>query len=367
MELIMNGMCALMFLGTIASAKEISMPLLANGTKFSEDVLRKNVSCEEKSFFVDFTEETRKIIENVWFIGCILSACLVGVPANTINCVVFTRQGLQYRMNLCLFCLALSDLVYLLCTFTMFPISSLIRYYDDVIGEKYYIKCLTLLASVSYGSRSTSSFIGVVIAIERCLCVLIPLRAHTLIQTRTMGIMLIGSFFLFQLIFITYALSVQASWTPRKNWYYARTQFFMDNKILVKIVQTILLDVVAPFANFIVLIVVTIITILKLKVAMKWRQKSTIVLRDSINHQVSLTTMLVIMSAVHITTMVPFVAWQSFCLFFPDPLNTYYNIFLTFRAVTTSFPALNSSIHIFIYYYRSSRYRQIFRKIFCQI
>ena len=38
--------------------------------------------------------------------------CFVGVSGNVLNCVVFFRQGLRERMNLYIFCLAATDLLF---------------------------------------------------------------------------------------------------------------------------------------------------------------------------------------------------------------------------------------------------------------
>nr|KAG5712465.1 hypothetical protein BaRGS_011439 [Batillaria attramentaria] len=44
---------------------------------------------------------------------------LLGLVTNLINCVVFWRQGLKDRMNLCLFSLAVADMLFVLCLFLM--------------------------------------------------------------------------------------------------------------------------------------------------------------------------------------------------------------------------------------------------------
>lgn len=80
--------------------------------------------------FNDISEETRNIIENVCFAGVLLPICFVGIPSNIINCVVFWKQGLGDRMNLCLFCLAVSDCLRLSCSFTMSPVTFFIRQYQ---------------------------------------------------------------------------------------------------------------------------------------------------------------------------------------------------------------------------------------------
>lgn len=317
--------------------------------------------------FIYLQEETRKCIEKVLFLGFILPVCFVGIPSNLINCVVFRRQGLQDRMNFCLFFSALVDCLYLVCTLTIFPISSLVRLYDDTLGEEYYLKTSASLTGVLYAFRNTSGFIAVVIAVERCVCVWLPLKASTFMRTRTMCIMLTSSLLLFQGVFSTHPILLRVIWTKKKtseNWRLVHTQFYHDNRLIFVILHIIILDVLVPVATFLILVTMTIITVIKLKVAMSWRQRSAAVTRNVDPHQTSLTVMLLIVSTVHIVTMIPFVAWHVVYFFIPDPFNTYYTTLMTLKGVINSFPTINSSIQFFIYYFRSSRFRIVLQNMF---
>nr|KAG5688573.1 hypothetical protein BaRGS_002788 [Batillaria attramentaria] len=106
-------------------------------------------------------------------INCVLNPILllVGVPANIISCLVFYKQGLRDRMNLCLFVLALVDTV--------------------VVNFSFLV----------FGMRATSGCITMVIAVERCVCVVFPLRANSIMRTRTMGALLAITFIIMHLGF----------------------------------------------------------------------------------------------------------------------------------------------------------------------
>ena len=71
--------------------------------------------------------ETYLLMERGLFCYAIPTLFFVGVPANLLNCVVFYRQGLRDRMNLCLFCLALVDMLFVALFFTMSSYLSLIH------------------------------------------------------------------------------------------------------------------------------------------------------------------------------------------------------------------------------------------------
>lgn len=158
------------------------------------------------------------------------------------------------------------------------------------------------------------------------------------------------------------------SWTKETkgaNWKLVHTQFYHDNKFTFDILYPLLLDIAVTVIIFLILVVMTLMTIIKLKEAMSWRQSSAAVTRNIGRHQTALTVMLLLVSLVHIVTIIPFVAWHVVYFLLPDPFITYYTAFMTFRGVTNSFPAVNSLINIFIYYFRSSRFRVVFRNMFC--
>lgn len=337
----------------------VKMVFLVNISS-SEDLLSNN--------FHDLSDKTRKTIENIWFIGVIFPACLVGVPANILTCMVFWRQGLQDRMTFYLFSLALVDCLHLMCTLTIFPVSSILRSYDDTVGENYYLKSLISLVSVLYGSRTTSSLISAVIAVERCVCVVFPLWASSLVKSKKMTIAVIGLFLFFQAAYIPYTFSLEVR-SMKNNasevLYLKPTRFSTDNQTALLLIQCVLLDMVVPVANFIILVVVTAITIFKLRAAIRWRQTSVAVTGNSNSQQTALTTMLVLLAITQIVTMAPLVASQFVYFFSLDSLNIDYNTYMLLHSVIHSISALNDSVHFCIYYRRSSRFRQIFCSMLC--
>ncbi|XP_025097946.1 uncharacterized protein LOC112566167 [Pomacea canaliculata] len=128
------------------------------------------------------SRQSRRVVEIVCYGGLTSLLCCVGVVVNVLSCLVFWRQGLKDHMNLCLFCLALTDCSYLLSTFTVLSLTELLRLCDEAIGEKFYVLAFTYVGSVLYGFRSASEWMEAVIAVERCVCVVFPLRASTILS-----------------------------------------------------------------------------------------------------------------------------------------------------------------------------------------
>lgn len=328
-----------------------------------------NNSAVEDAALRDVSDATLVTIEMICFLCVFLPACLIGVPANMINCMVFWRQGLQDGMNLCLFSLALADFMYLTSTLAIYPCSSLISLFDKQLGNRYFAESMAVLLGPLNGFRAASGFIGVMIAVERCVCIVLPLRSSILVQTKTVGIVIIVSFVIFQVTYLPYSFSLEGTSTSSNSgelWKTTPSQFFKDNYFILEIVLGNFLDLGIPFTFFLILIVVTTVTVVKLKEAMAWRQSATRLTSGNDGQQAALTLMLVAVSVVHIVTMLPYVACQIAYITLQDPLGTSYGTFLLLKNISHYFAAVNSAFHLFIYHSRSSRFRQTIRSMFGQ-
>lgn len=143
------------------------------------------------------SKETRQLLEMICYAGVTSLICVVSVPANVVNCLVFWRQGLHERMNLCLFCLALVNCFHLTIIFVVQCVSVFVQCYDKVVGEGYSSTVAVYLGGVLYAFRTTSHCITMVIAVERCVCVVYPLHSSGLLRTRTMGALVLMCFIVF--------------------------------------------------------------------------------------------------------------------------------------------------------------------------
>lgn len=304
------------------------------------------------------------ILETVCFAGVTTLVCLIGIPTNIINCLVFWRQGLKDRMNLCLFLLALVDCLYLVLDFTIFPLTSFINFYDKVLADKYHLKITLDLVGVTYGLRSASGCITMVISIERCMCVMFPLRAATLVRSRTMGILLCLLIFLFQLAYLMnpfsfYIVSIQTTNGPQITL--VPSQFYVQNLDFIRIFYNTILGIIVPVVTFVVVTIATEITILKLRSAVKWRVMTCSASSDNHTRQMALTKMLLLVSCLYIIIMVPFVGNILTRLFVEEYsfYGRYSFAFRTASAIVLIFPRINSAFAFFIYYCRSSKFRAV--------
>lgn len=321
-----------------------------------------------KSDIFDISTEARKAVETVCFAGLTTLSCLLGIPANVMNSLVFWHQGLKDRMNLCLFSLAITDLFLLVCSLTLFSVGSFIGFYDGTLGEEYFLKTVVSLAGVTYAFRMTSGCITMIIAIERCVCVAFPLHAPNLLRTRTMGSLLLLCFLICQSPYVLLIFSRQVSFVKKGNslqWILVLTEFYEQNIFVIQLLTNIVLGTAMPVITFSVVTITTIITVIKLKYSMVWRERSSLTGGCIHSQQMALTLMLVATSCVYIITTVPFVTWQVCRAILHEEylLGLYYNLYMATSAVVNSCPLVNSSIHFFVYYLRSSRFRDVFHHI----
>lgn len=317
------------------------------------------------------SDETRQLIENICYAGVTTITCLVGIPGNIINCVVFHRQGLRERMHLCLFSLSLVDCCYLLCALAMYSVGSFVRFFNELTGDKYLLKTINALVGIAYGLRSTSSFIYVVITVDRCLCVIFPLKTSSLIKTRTVAVLIAACFILFQSCFIVFPFTYIATLIKTETglrWIFLPTQFFRDTVIFMDIFSNFLFSAI-PIANFVIIAMATVLTVIKLQEAMSWRLKTSSSRGQTHGQQVALTKMLVTVSSVYIINTTPLMIKEPIICFLKDCLDTgqCFNLAMVLIAICESCLDVNSSIHIFLYYFRSSRYRAVFLKMFCGV
>ncbi|KAK7474247.1 hypothetical protein BaRGS_00034490 [Batillaria attramentaria] len=138
----------------------------------------ENLFQHQKSTHVADKPETADMMKNV--LGAIVLPVLftIGAPTNSLSMIIFYKHGLRHRINLCLFALSLVDFLYLTFDFilnsdalTTFPF-----HWQRVVME--FIVNNHILGF--FGLGWASQFLSGVIAGERCLCVVWPLKSQTM-------------------------------------------------------------------------------------------------------------------------------------------------------------------------------------------
>ncbi|XP_025099157.1 uncharacterized protein LOC112566943 [Pomacea canaliculata] len=303
------------------------------------------------------------------FQPCVL---VIGLFTNVFNGVVFWRQGLRDRMNLCLFCLSLADVAYLITVLIIVTVSSLMAQTGSRLAAEFIIKATVYGIGLLFGAAALSRLISMVIAVERCLCVVFPLQATSLIRTRAMASILVTIFTFVLLCYATKPVGMEAksitdNLTGEVRWLTGLSPFYTNNNLLCQIIYNVIPRVVIPVGTFLIVLVATCITVVRLRAAMSWRQQASSNRGENLNQQVVLTKMLVVISCIDITCSTPSVIQALLEIFRSDFLTggPLYNLLRTTGSLSTVFVCINSSVNFFVYITRSTRYRQEFQNLCC--
>ena len=255
--------------------------------------------------------ETFLAFENVMTCGVSLILFLIGVPTNLLNCLVFYRQGLRDRMNLCLFSLALADMLfvtffYVICSFCLVgQLRPELEEWWKYFARKYF-------TGLFRGFLYTSGLLTMLIAVERCVCVTLPLKAATLVKTRTIAVIIVSIVLSIQVVCLLYPLELSIGTmedpdTGKITLFLTTTEFRSQYILLYNIVENTLVMIVIPFTTFIVVTVATAITVVQLKRAIAWRHGSSSTSSSDVR-EVALVKMLVVVSLIYIISSAPNVA-----------------------------------------------------------
>ncbi|XP_025113408.1 uncharacterized protein LOC112575646 [Pomacea canaliculata] len=308
----------------------------------------------------------------VYILNCVIKPVVVviGLPSNIINCVVFWRQGLGDRMNVCLLALSVADLG-LITMCAIFGMTYYIERVDPVTWDGLYAFFQAYLTGVGQGFRTASGCITTVIAVERCLCVVFPLKAASLIRTRTMAVMMVFILCFSQAALFTMParfVVLRVNNTSAK-FGLVSSELFMNNQVFFTVLENIVMMNVIPIATFVVVAVCTALTVVKLRAAMTWRKTTSCSSEGGQGQHTALTKMLVLVCCVYILTTIPWVIFylanvtvHEFSL-----VGQYYNLYMTSIVTVYYFPYINSSLSFFVFFGRSTRFQKHVLRLCCDL
>ncbi|XP_025077850.1 G-protein coupled receptor daf-37-like [Pomacea canaliculata] len=316
-------------------------------------------------------EEVRLIRLVIAFLITVLQL-LLGIPGNVLSALVFYRQGLRERINLCLFALALTDLVVSL-YYALLTMEEQLR--ELFLLDAWLVK-IHFVAFV--GFLWASQFLSAVIASERCFCVVSPFHAKRLLKTSTMAAIivvccgfLIGGFCSIVIGRFSAASVLDPVTNTTKTKFYV-TRYYLDNQKVIEAVDVFVYATALPSIFFVIIVVTTVVVAVKLQSALAWRNsvatsETTQVSKDVStskarlsSKEVAVTRMLIGTSLVFIACAIPNLGGQLATFIVPDLSYTgrYYNLHSLMWAVIGLFRSINSSLNFVVYYVMSSKFRE---------
>ena len=307
------------------------------------------------------SQETEHLIDRLKVVVFVPILYLVGTPANLVNMVVFFKQGLKSRINMCLFSLALVDLLYLNIMFV---------FYSERIftgGEKHrpfyrYIVNNNVMGLIGFANGP--ALLAAIISTERCFCVLFPLRAQRCIPTKVLAIVIVVSVSL--LGFLTFVVTAQyrvtcfyEMRTERQSWQPTFTDYHFQNKAMLKALDGVFYGVFISVGCPVIVFITVTITVVKLQLTLRWRSQTS-----SSNvcnaKEIAVTKMLIALSIENFVISIPSIVLRVTPVFQPqiNPFGHFANSFKALYGLTALFLYVNSSVNFFVYYFTSTKYKE---------
>ena len=325
------------------------------------------------------SRQTQQDVNKFLNVYILTALFLVSVPTNLLNMAVFWRHGLRERINLCLFSLAFADFVVVTSLFHW----NLDSLYSEISGTPYKLVVMKFSANNMIHSLVAfayiSGFLSTLIAFERCLCVLIPLKAQHVMHTKTTALIIVTGHVVIYAAHYVVAMRwrVVCMFDPLTNQtvdaLYS-SQFYLDNETLVNLFDGIIFGFLLPGVYVVGVVVSTVVTVVQLRRMTEWRQQSstssatTTSGPGSATKDVTLTRMLIGTSVVFVTFTAPPLVIHVILAFQPELSlsGKYYNTYYLLINVQQLCVYINSSVNFFVYYVFGSKFRHSVQSMFCK-
>ena len=306
--------------------------------------------------------ETEQLFDRIKATVLIPILFLIGFPANCINMAVFFKQGLKDRINLCLFSLALVDIVSLTVVF-VFNAERLYTQFTHGkrIGEVYRYMISNNVVGI-YGIVYGSMFLSAIISTERCICVLFPLRAQRCMPTKAIGFTIAVG--VSALVFTRFAVtamyqvkcfyemrSKRVSWQPYVNKYYFR------NKAMINVLDGVFYGFLLTVGCPVIVLTTTIITAIRLTQIVRWRSQTSSSLSSK---EIGVTKMLIALSIEFFVLSIPLIVLRVFPVFQPRLRAgaEFANSFNLLVGFCEYFGNTSSAVNFFVYLYTGTKFRE---------
>ncbi|CAL1545317.1 unnamed protein product, partial [Lymnaea stagnalis] len=294
---------------------------------------------------------------------------LIGLCGNIINIIVFVTQGFNDTVNISLLALAVSDMGTVLNNLIIAILNNPILLRSDISIETHEFQTAVVGLPIASFSKITS-WITAYITVERCLCVVAPLRVKRLVTPKIV-------------VFIMASIYVMmfATLIPEYMTFYLDWKYFPDrNKTLIGMVSrrygeaargiTFTILTFIQFISIPLIMLFTVILTAKLRQKSKWRVKTTSgadrALIKTDKKESRTIKMITAIAVIHILCYFP--AYIELLMVVAVPefyiVGLYKNSFLVAFSFPNLFEGVNSSLSIFLYYRMSTKYRCTFNAIF---
>ncbi|RUS85710.1 hypothetical protein EGW08_006504 [Elysia chlorotica] len=287
-------------------------------------------------------------IVNFFFVGGPL--CLLGMCTNIANIIVYTKMGFLETANVNFLVLSVFDFFYSLFAFLLRAcFNTLLR--DLSIGPRlrYVSHCVSIAIVAFIGG---SAMMTALIATERCICVIFPLKLKTLLtQRRSLCLTLTVVFY--HAAFLTLIYSDPG---PPYDAHPEKLSFYYFS-----------MYVIPSTTCFFIVIITTAILAIKLRRNQRWRRETTTqggkasVKEDKlVKTIVAICTLFIICSFPNASMFIAQIVYPPLRYGTSDLRAVTLRIF----DLSFIFQSVSASVNIFFYYRMSSKYKKAFSVCF---
>ncbi|GFO08060.1 peptide receptor gpcr [Plakobranchus ocellatus] len=285
--------------------------------------------------------------------GAVLTTAIAAIDVftNTINIIVYSKMGLQETTNINFFSLAIADWLSAMCL-TLMTISDHIKIRLPSGAKADEITNLT--SFILYAASGTGAFITTILSMERCLCIVIPLKVKK-IFTRRRVIFLILVMAVYEIVFV--GLLIARTGPPYSSISMLKALYLLCSYSAISLVC------------FAVISISTIFLVIGLRQSLTWRKTtSTASGQMASNKEAKATRCVIFICLLFIICFFPNLFTIIFATMYPtfNVWDPYFNR-LAYIICVGSFlcQAISISANTLVYNTMSSKYRQIFRSLFC--
>ncbi|KAL8580190.1 hypothetical protein ACOMHN_049250 [Nucella lapillus] len=317
-----------------------------------------------------FSASTRDLLQKI--LKCYVRQMIVfvGIPGNVLCCVVFFKQGLGDRIRLLLFWLAVADLTNLTLQLLFMPGCYLL---DHVQINNWSTIVTGKLGFLNWWVSHASGILIVVVSVDRCLSVALPLKAKILLNYRTMVAAIVMSFLLSLTYFLPSFFAYTVKWrmdpsTNRSMAYIVDTDWFPVNRNAAVSIWSQASLIFRPVLLILMVIFCTI-TVVCLKRASRHRQElAGARTAEGESKDSRITQMLLFLCFIYIVLLLPEICNIFAAHLFPEffAFRKYHNTHIVVYQFLWIASCLNSTVNFYIYVLLSSRFQKTLKELcFC--
>ncbi|CAG5114657.1 unnamed protein product [Candidula unifasciata] len=324
------------------------------------------------------TSSDRRIAEICIELTLCFLMSLVGMVTNALVIVVFAKQKFKDSIAISMTAIAMWDFVKCVgCALQRF--SGPISLWNPADAESWSNISIVVFTLYTCFATYVSIVLAAYVAVERCVCVSLPLKAKWLITRKSSFIICfvvsLVVFGWFSVMFCVYDIKwVYSFHYNRTIAIYINNDFFHRNKQPVFLFYN-LSGVILPVVCFAIIVLCTGVIIYHLRKSSKFRTGSTQLQSQNSEkqsrNQISsrdrqVVKMLLVIIGVYVVCLSPRIAVYMAKYFVYDFyfLRRLHNLFMIFFYVVITFDLINAVINLFIFLVMSSSFRSTFLEIF---